>query len=192
MMVLGRPLMAPRATRTRLALALGAGMLLAGVPSEAGDIWLGAGAGEVKPEGVKATLAWSGELRFGLGKHFALQPDVGYWKRTETVAGISVSGSDFSFGATGLFLLPLRPVRLFAGAGPSIHHLSGDVASYGYSVASDSRTRVGITTLAGMDVEISRSFAFFVAGRYDWVSLESAAPDSINQSTLYGGFRLRL
>jgi hypothetical protein len=184
--------MAPKATRRRLALALGGVLLLAGVPGEAGDVWLGAGVGEVKPEGVKATLAWSGELRFGLSKHFALQPDIGYWKRKETVAGISVSGSDFSFGATALFLLPLRPVRIFVGAGPSIHHLSGDVASYGVALASDSLTRVGITTLAGLDIEVSRSVAFFFAARYDWVSLATSNPDNINQRTWYGGFRLHL
>ena len=34
--------------------------------------------------------------------------------------------------------------------------------------------------------------AFFVAARYDWVSLLASAPDSINQRRIYGGFRLRL
>jgi hypothetical protein len=184
--------MAPRATWMRMALALAGVVLLAGVSAEAGDNWLGLGVGQVKPEGVKATVGFRGELRFALGKHFALQPDLGYWKRTETLSGISVSASDFSFGATALLLLPMRPVRIYGGAGPSIHHISGDVASYGFSVASDSLTRVGITALAGLDIEFSRGLAFFFAGRYDWVSLETSAPDSINQRTLYGGFRLRL
>jgi opacity protein-like surface antigen len=182
----------PRAISSRMALALVGAMLLAAVPAGAGDTWLGLGIGQVKPEGVNATIAFSGELRLGLGKHFALQPDIGYWKRSETVSGISVSASDFSFGATALLLLPLRPVRIYAGAGPSIHHISGDVASYGFSVASDSLTRVGITALGGLDLEISRSVAFFVAARYDWVTLETSNPDSINQRALYGGFRLRL
>ena len=64
----------------------------------------------MKPEGVNATVVWSGELRLGLGKHFALQPDIGYWKRSETVSGISVSASDFTFGVTALLVMPLRPV----------------------------------------------------------------------------------
>jgi hypothetical protein len=182
----------PKATRAWMALALVGALLLAGVPAEAGDTWLGVGAGQVKPEGIEATVAFRGELRVGLGRHFALQPDLGYWKRTKTVSGISVSASDFSFGATALVLLPLPPVRFFAGAGPSIHHISGDVASYGLSVASDSLTRVGITVLGGLDLEISRSATFFVAARYDWVTLETSNPDSLNQRTLYGGFRLRL
>ena len=184
--------MTRRATRRPMVLTLIGLIFLAGVPTEAGDIWLGVGMGQVKPEGVNATIAFSGELRLGLGQHFALQPDIGYWKRSETVTGISVSASDFSFGATALVLLPLRPVRIYAGAGPSIHHISGDVASYGFSVASGSLTRVGIAALGGLDIEISRSVAFFFAARYDWVPLETSDPDNINQRRLYGGFRLRL
>ncbi len=184
--------MTPKATLRRAALALSASVLLAGGPAEAGDIWLGVGVGQVKPEDVKATVAFSGELRLELGKHFALQPDVGYWKKTESISGVSGSLSDFSFGATALVLLPLRPVRIYAGAGPSVHHISGDVASYGFTLASDSVTRVGITSLAGLDIEISRSVAFFFAARYDWVTLETSDPDNTDQRTLYGGFRLRL
>jgi hypothetical protein len=51
---------------------------------------------------------------------------------------------------------------------------------------------VGLTALGGLDIDFSRSVAFFLAARYDWVSLETEAPDSVNQRTLYGGFRLRL
>jgi len=184
--------MSTRQAWKRRALALVGLGLLAGTSADAGDNWLGLGIGQVKPEGVNATVAFSGELRLGLGEHFALQPDIGYWKRSETVTGISVSASDFSFGATALVLLPLRPVRIYAGAGPSIHHISGDVASYGFSVASGSLTRVGIAALGGLDIEISRSVAFFFAARYDWVPLETSDPDNINQRRLYGGFRLRL
>ena len=155
-------------------------------------MWLGAGAGQVKPQGVNATVGVAGELRLELGRHFALQPDLGFWKRTETVSGVSVSASDFSFGATALVLLRARPVLFFAGAGPSIHRIGGDVGYYGFSVSSDSLTRVGLAVLGGLDVEVSRSVAFFVAARYDWVSLETESPDSIDQRRLYGGFRLRL
>ncbi len=167
-------------------------LFLTGATAGAGDVWLGAGAGQVAPEGVNDTVCVAGEVRLGLGRHFALQPDLGYWKRTETTAGVSVSASDFSFGATALVLLPARPVLFFAGGGPSIHRLAGDVGYYGFSVSSDTATRVGIGVLGGLDVEISRSVAFFVAARYDWVSLETDNPDSVNQRRLYGGFRLRL
>jgi opacity protein-like surface antigen len=184
--------MAPKATRRRWVLVLGGALLLAGAPAGAGDIWLGAGIGQVKPEGVNATLAWSGDLRLGLSRHFAVQPEIGYWKRSETLSGISVSASDFSFGAIALLQLPVHPVRFYLGAGPSIHQISGDVSSYGFSVESNSLTRVGIRAVAGLDIEVSRSFAFFLAARYDWVSLETDDPDSVNQRTLYGGFRLRL
>ena len=173
-------------------LALAGAVLLAGAPAGAGDVWLGAGAGQVKPEGVNATVGLAGELRLELGRHFALQPDLGYWKRSETVSGVSVSASDFSFGATALVLLPARPVVFFAGAGPSIHRIGGDVEYYGFSVSADSLTRVGLGILGGLDIEVSRSVVFFVAARYDWVSLETESPDSINQRRLYGGFRLRL
>ncbi|HXK11114.1 MAG TPA: outer membrane beta-barrel protein [Vicinamibacteria bacterium] len=169
-----------------------AALLLAGASAGAGDVWLGAGVGQVKPEGVNATLSVSGELRLGLGRHFAIQPDIGYWKRTETVAGVSVSASDLSFGASALAIFPVHPVVFFVGGGPSIHHLGGDVGYYGFSVASSSLTRFGFATLGGLDIRISRSFAFFLGARYDWVGLETTNPDSINQSRLYGGFRLRL
>ena len=77
---------------------------------------------------------------------------------------------------TALVLLPARPVRFFAGAGPSVHHIGGDVDYYGFSVASDSLTRVGLGVLGGLDVEVSRTVAFFLAARYDWVSLETDGP----------------
>jgi len=166
--------------------------LLSLAPAQAGEVWLGAGAGQVAPEGVNDTVCGAAEVRLGLGGHFALQPDLGYWKRTETVAGVSVSASDFSFGATALVLLPARPVLFFAGGGPSIHRLAGDVGYYGFSVSSSSLTRFGIGVLGGLDIEVSRSFVFFVAARYDWVSLETDNPDSVNQRRLYGGFRVRL
>ncbi len=172
--------------------ALAGPLFLAGAPAGAGDVWLGAGAGQVAPEGVNDTVCVAGEVRLGLGRHFALQPDLGYWKRTETASGVSVSASDVSFGATALVLLPVRPVTFFAGGGPSIHYLAGDVGFYGFKVSSDSVTRVGIGVLGGLDVAISRSVAFFVAARYDWVSLETENPDSVNQRRLYGGFRLKL
>jgi opacity protein-like surface antigen len=165
---------------------------VAAAPAPAADVWLGAGAGQVAPEGVNDTVCVAGEVRLGLGRHFALQPDLGWWKRTETASGVSVSASDFSFGATALVLVPVRPVTFFAGGGPSIHYLAGDVGYYGFKVSSDSVTRVGIGVLGGVDVAISRSVAFFVAARYDWVSLETENPDSVNQRRIYGGFRLRL
>jgi hypothetical protein len=169
-----------------------AGALLAVAPAGAGDVWLGAGAGQVKPEGVNATVALGAELRLELGKHFALQPDIGHWRRSETVSGVAVKASDLSFGVTALVLLPAGPVRFFAGAGPSVHHIGGDVDYYGYSVASDSLTRMGVGVLVGLDVGISRTVAFFLAARYDWVSLETDDPDNIDQRRIYGGFRLRL
>jgi hypothetical protein len=169
-----------------------AGALLAGAPAGAGDVWLGAGAGQVKAEGVNAAVALGAELRLELGKHFALQPDIVYWQRSETVSGVSVKASDFSFGVTALVLLPVGSVRFFAGAGPSVHSIGGDVDYYGFSVASDSLTRMGVGVLGGLDVGISRTVAFFLAARYDWVSLETDDPDNIDQRRIYGGFRLRL
>jgi hypothetical protein len=174
------------------ALALGGAVCLAGARAGAGDVWVGAGAGHVKPEGVDATVALSGEVRLEMGRHFALQPDIGYWKKTESASGVSASASDLSFGVTALLLLPARPARFFAGAGPAIHHVGGDVAYYGFSLAAESLTRVGLAVLGGVDLEISPSFAFFVAARYDWVSLESETADSLDQRRFYGGLRLRL
>jgi hypothetical protein len=174
------------------ALALAGAVSLAAATAGAGDIWVGAGAGYVKPEGVDATVALAGEVRLELGRHFALQPDVGYWKKTKSVSGVSASASDLSFGATALMLVRARPARFFAGAGPSIHHISGDVGYYGFSLAQNSQTRVGLAVLGGVDLEISSSLAFFATARYDWVSLETGPTDSLDQPRFYGGLRLRL
>jgi opacity protein-like surface antigen len=134
----------------------------------------------------------SAELRLGLSRHFALQPDIGYWKRSETSAGVEVSASNFNFGVTALWLLPTEHVLIFLGAGPSVNNIGGDVDYYQLSVASDSLTRIGVGAIAGLDVKITRSVAFFAAFRYDWVSLETSNPDSLNQRRVYGGFRLGL
>jgi hypothetical protein len=63
------------------------------------------------------------------------------------VSGVSCH-VDFSFGTTALVLLPVA-VLFFVGAGPSIHNLGGDVDYYGFSVSSDSLTRVGVRVLGG-------------------------------------------
>jgi hypothetical protein len=173
-------------------LALAGMLLLSGEAADATDVWPGVGMGQVKPEGVNATLCFEGELRVEFGRHFALQPNLGYWKRSEKVSNISVTARDFSFGFTALGLLPVPPVRFFGGAGPFVHDISGDVASFGYSVSSDSLTRIGFTALGGIDVHISRSFVFFFTARYDWVPLGDVVPDSMNQRRIYGGFRLGL
>src|SRR6266850_1755750 len=91
--------------------ALFAGLSLAAflitVPARAQS--LGVGAGIVKLENDDAhSLFLTGNLRFKLLGPIVLEPEVGYWKRTQTIPAGELKYEDVSVGGNALLVFPGR------------------------------------------------------------------------------------
>jgi opacity protein-like surface antigen len=168
-------------------LPLGAVPALAAEPPSS----LGIGLGAVDPEGVETTLWLTANYRFHLSRRFALEPEVGYWKKSEQALGITGSVKDLNFGITALGVFEAsRRVDLFVGAGAGIHNITGDIGIAGQGSVSDSITRMGTHVLGGVDLAASNSLRVFLNVRHDLVLVEDDEPE-LDQTKFYGGFRFR-
>src|SRR5712691_1875837 len=85
---------------------------------------IGVGAGIVKLENDDAhSLFLTGNLRFRLLGPIMLEPEVGYWKRTETIPAGELKFEDFNVGGNALLVFPGRALSLWGGAGLGWHFL---------------------------------------------------------------------
>ncbi len=183
----------------RLILAGAALLALAALPARsttADDTSLGLGIGRVKPEVESSSLGnatwYTGNLRLKVSRYLALEPEVGYWKRTETVLGVESSLEDLNFGGSGLLILPTSRVELWAGAGAGGHRIKGKLAGFGASV-SETQTKFGWHVLGGIDLKLSDHAAVFGAGRYDKIKGdESKSESDLDETKFYAGLRLVL
>jgi hypothetical protein len=152
---------------------------------------LGLGLGAVDPDGVDTALWLTANYRFHVSRALALEPEIGYWKKSEQAFGVSASAKDLNFGLSALGVLQAsRRVSLSVGAGAGIHNLEVDVGFVGQVAVSDSITRLGTHVLGGVALDASRTISLFVNVRYDWIFVEDDEP-SVDQSKVYGGFRFR-
>ncbi len=168
-------------------------LVAAGGEARALDSSLGVGLGYVKPKLLDATLWFTGDFRFQVFKGVFLAPEFGYWKKSTSVAQVTVSSEDLQFGIDAILVLRTGgTVELFAGGGGGMHHLTGDLAARGITAVSNSATQPGLNVQGGIDIRAGDQLSFFVAARYDWVlHLEATDPHLLNQSKFFGGFRLR-
>jgi hypothetical protein len=159
----------------------------AGVPAT-----LGVGVGYVKASSVQATVVFGADFRFHLSKHFAVSPEVTYWKRSAPEVLVASSVKDLQFGANLLGVVrPGSKVELFLGGGGGVHQIGGAV-SIGGLQASQSLTKGGVDVVGGLTLEVADDLGFFLAARYDWVlGLGGDDPSRLDQYRVLGGFRLR-
>jgi hypothetical protein len=156
------------------------------VSARAEGVRIGLGAGYVDPSDVGGTAFFTGNVRFDVARNVALEPEVGYWKKSESVPGlVDVSIKDLNFGVNVLYQFPTSgSLRFSAGAGLGAHVLKGAVGVLGFS-ESASETKLGGQLLAGLDLKVSSAVALFANARYDLVS-------DFNQFKVYGGVRFGL
>jgi opacity protein-like surface antigen len=151
---------------------------------------LAVGAGIVKPsETGETSLFLTANIRLKLLGPIHVEPEVGYWKDSQTALAGQVSSEDLSVGANALLVIPGRAIEVFGGAGLGLHFLdrSGGVA--GLPSRSD-QTKTALQLFAGLDVKLSDALSLFGAGRYDVLGRDD--PDEeLHQKKLYGGLRLR-
>jgi len=158
---------------------------------------LGLGAGAVRPdvgsESLRSTAWFTGNLRLKVSRYVAVEPEAGYWKRTETVAGVELSLEDLNFGGSALIIIPADRVEIWGGAGGGGHRLKGTLAPGLGLSASESRTKFGWHLLGGIDIKLSDHAAVFGAGRYDRIKGDAAQDErDLDLTKLYGGLRLIL
>src|SRR6266496_4028801 len=112
-------------------------LVAAGGEARALDSSLGVGLGYVKPKLLDATLWFTGDFRFQVFKGVFLAPEFGYWKKSTSVAQVTVSSEDLQFGIDAILVLRTGgTVELFAGGGGGMHHLTGDLAARGITAVS--------------------------------------------------------
>ena len=165
------------------------------VPAEAQTFAVGVGAGLVKPDDVHNTPWFTGNVRFYPRAWLAVEPEVGYWTNTSDDQGC-IPDLDVCFDAearvrditTGVNVLVMRPSGMFqpwGGGGVGAHFLETDVMFAEFDQGgSTTRTELGIHVLAGIDINATDGFAWFVSGRYDTV-----LDTDIDQFKAYGGVR---
>jgi len=173
---------------TRLFRFLPAVLLVAAFPASAaaGETGIGIGAGYVDPSDVGGTAWFTGNVRFKVAEAVAIEPEVGYWKKSESVPGlVDVSVKDLNVGANVLYLVKAgKDVTVSLGGGAGAHFLKGAVGVLGFE-ESDTETKFGAQILAGLDFKIATNVALFADVRYDFVS-------DLNQFKAYGGIRFGL
>ena len=159
---------------------------VAAVSANAGETAIGIGAGYVDPADVGGTAWFTANVRFKVSHSIAIEPEVGYWKKSESIPSLlDVSIKDLNVGANVLFTAPVgSKVVVSLGGGVGAHFLKGAVGLLGFQ-DSESETKFGGQILSGLDFEASESIALFVNVRYDLVS-------DFNQFKAYGGIRFRL
>lgn len=157
-------------------------------PQEARAQSIGVGAGIVKLEqDDESSLFLTGNLRIGLLGPIVLEPEVGYWKRTEPVGTGEATFEDFSIGANGLLVVGGDKLELFGGVGLGTHFLDRSAGIAG--IIRDSKsTDVAVHVLGGVDVKLSGALNAFGVVRRDVFGDSSDARD---QTKFYAGLRLK-
>lgn len=157
--------------------------------SPAGAVGLGVGAGVVDVEQApESALFLTGNIRFKLLGPVNLEPEVGYWKQTESGVLVDTRSEDLSLGVNGLLVAPLHPLEVFAGAGLGAHFIDRS-AGIGGLTSESSQTRTGVHLLAGLDFRVSDTLNFFGAARRD--SFGDQSDDEPTQTKFYGGLRFK-
>lgn len=116
-----------------------------------------------------------------------IEPEVGYWKRSDKDAG---EAEDLHLGINLVGVVPTRSADFFVGVGFGYHLLDGEVlrrnsAGTIVQIVDASDDRLGANLQVGVELHVSESFGVFGAGRLD--ILEDEPFD--RQTKIWGGLR---
>lgn len=174
-----------------LAVLLGAAA--SGMAQDSGNAWVGAGF--MDPKDIDSGVLYlAGGFRLNLGKTIAVEPEVGYWKKSEGDEDIiSADMSDTMVGINFLF----RPqtdgaIGFYVGGGPAMHFVKLGVSLVGVS-DSETKTVFGGQGLAGLDIYLSDPVWLFATARYDFVAKanwEGIGEADVSGFKIYGGVRI--
>jgi opacity protein-like surface antigen len=156
--------------------------LLSSGTAEAKDLSLGLGAGVVDPQGVRTAPWFTANLRWALSKRVVIEPEAGYWKKSETSADLTSSVRDVSGGVNVLYRAPRKGATWFAGAGVGLHLVRSEFA-LGAVSDTDTQLKSALHLIAGLELDLGGALALFGAVRYDTVS-------DVQQNKVYAGIRV--
>ncbi len=164
-------------------------LLTAGVPfagwAEAQGVSIGVGAGAVDPQNLDTVPWFTANLRWTLHKNFVIEPEFGYWKKTQATPGTENTVKDLSAGVNILYRIPKKNASFFAGAGLGAHVVRSAFSIEGFDAQSDTQVKQGLHLLGGFDYKLTGGLSLFVAFRFDGIA-------DLSQSKAYGGLRFKL
>jgi hypothetical protein len=170
-----------------LTLALAAAVVVA-VPAHAADeatgTSIGIGVGIVEPEDIESTIWVTANVRLPIADKIVVEPEVGYWKKSEEAFGVSADLEDLNFGANALYLGNSGALDFGAGAGVGLHMIKGGIGVLGVE-ESETESKIGFHLLGTVGYDLSEKLQVFANARYDLVS-------DFNQMKLYAGIRFGL
>jgi len=143
----------------------------AALPAAADDApWEGrsavASAGAVKPEGLGygpwLAIAFSHKLG-----PLHIEPELGFWSRSETAFGLRATASDLHLGLNvAATLAHVAATRVLAAAGAAAHRVE-NAAQSGTAKASVTETRPGLMAMVGLERRVAHRLSMLAAARYD-------------------------
>lgn len=155
--------------------------------AHAQDNSVGFGVGFVDPESIDGTLWFTGNVQFRIASHLVLEPELGYWSKSEKIPGLAeASIKDFNVGANLLYVPTTEGSLLFEiGAGVGAHFLKGEVGVLDVFSEAESETKLGVHLLGSIGYKVTSGFRIFGSARFDLVS-------DVNQLKLYAGVRFNI
>lgn len=146
---------------------------------------LGVGLGLVDASNVGSTLWLTANVRFALSERVSLEPEIGFWSKSDAFLGVDVSIKDFNVGANAVYRIPKDKVTFHVGGGVGLHNLTGKIGVLDLFEESDSETKLGLQVLGGVEYRASDAVALYGRVRLDLIS-------DVNQTKLYAGIRFGL
>lgn len=172
-------------------LALLAGGAL-GAQEDSDKFALAVGVGLVEPTDEVETYLMAA-LRIGVsgsskgksreaGMRGYLEPEVGYWKRSDN----GIDGGDLLVGVNLIGAVPFGQVDSFFGVGAAAHFIDNQIL-LNDPRATGSETKLGVNAQFGIDLYLTDNLSAFGASRFDLVQ----DSDDQVQSKVYLGLRAR-
>jgi hypothetical protein len=144
--------------------------------------------GAALPENTGAApwLAVGVGLRLG---RFSVEPELGFWIKSETAFGVTASAQDLHAGLN-LAWSPVRKgrTRLLLAGGGAAHMVRQSNGLAARDQASETTFRPGVQALLGVEHRLSPRTALFLAARLDLVFRQDA--DDELEQRYYGGVRI--
>jgi len=130
---------------------------------------IGVNAGFVDPDNVDGTVGFGAFANLGnLSPDVRLQPNVGYWSKSQEFGGDKASISDISLSTRALYMFrgTSPKFRPYAGAGLGLHMVKAKVEMAAQDMgggviipameASDTSTKLGLDLVGGFTTPLSR------------------------------------
>ena len=122
---------------------------------------IGVNAGFVDPDNVDGTVGFGAFANLGnLSPDVRLQPNVGYWSKSQDEFGVKATISDISFSTRALYMFHNNSAKFhpYAGGGPGLHIVKAKVSMTTPVAmeASDSETKLGLDLVGGFTTQLSQ------------------------------------